>query len=205
MYTLYYVPDSCSLATHSILKMLGQTPQLKAAAALPDYAAINPTQLVPTLAVKELRLTEGAAIILYLLGNHPNDLLPVAGQARQTVIEHLMLANASMHPAYSRLFFAATHIQDETAKAAFFDAASQSINQLWQVIENKISSGPYLRGAEVSPADVLLAVYSRWGQAFPVDILIGPKAQRMIDHVLSSAAFKAALEEQNDDAERVNG
>ena len=110
-----------------------------------------------------------------------------------------MLANASMHPAYSRLFFAAKYIEDETARTAFFDAACESINLLWQVVEEKIISGPFLRGNELSPADILFAVYSRWGQAFPVDIKIGVKAQRMIDHVLDLSAFKAALQEQNND------
>ncbi|MCC2604629.1 glutathione S-transferase family protein [Planctobacterium marinum] len=203
MYTLYYVPDSCSLATHTILKLLGQTPRLKSAKSLSDYETVNPTKMVPALATGERLYTEGAAIILHLLDNHPNPLMPVSGEARQTAIEYMMLANASMHPAYSRLFFAANHIQDEQVRLEFFNAAAQAINQLWQVVEAKLGEGPYLRGTELSPADVLLAVYSRWGQFFPVDIRIGEKAQRMIQQVLEHDAFQTALAEQNKDAESV--
>ena len=81
--------------------------------------------------------------------------------------------------------------------------AAEAINQLWQVVEDKLGDGPYLRGTELSPADALLAVYSRWGQFFPVDIRIGEKAQRMIQKVVEHEAFQTALAEQNKDAESV--
>jgi len=199
MYTLYYSPHACSLATHTILNMLGLETKLVFSGGIDNFAEVNPVKAVPALKDGEKVLTEGAAIILHLLNKHDNDLLPQEPVAQQQAIENMMLANATMHPAYGRLFFAANNIQDESAKTAFFNAAAESINQIWSAVESKIQQGAYLGGSTPSAADVLLATYSRWGQYFPVDIKIGAKAQYMIDLVLANPAFKAALEQQEQD------
>lgn len=199
MYTLYYSPGACSLATHTILNMLGHKPELIYAASAENFEQVNASKMVPVLQDGDRHLTEGAAIILHLLDKHQNDLLPKAGKSRRTAIENLMMANATMHPAYGRLFFANMHLQDGSEKKAFFNAAADAINAIWQSIENKIQEGPYLGGDTVSPADILLTVYSRWGQFFPVDIIIGPKTQKMIELIMQSDAFQLALKRETED------
>ena len=199
MYTLYYSPGACSLATHTILNLIGQQPRLVYTGSAENFEQINPSKMVPVLQDGDQYLTEGAAIILHLLDNHENDLLPASGAERQAAIQNMMMANASMHPAYGRLFFSNANLPDGEVKAAFFDAAAEAISAIWKIVEDKFEDGPYLGGAKVSPADILLAVYSRWGEFFPVEISIGPKAQRMIDLVTRSDAFQLALQRQTED------
>lgn len=199
MYTLYYSPGACSLATHTILNLLGHQPQLVYAGSVENFELINASKMVPVLLDGDNFLTEGAAIILHLLDKHHNDLLPKTSKLRQIAIQNMMMANASVHPAYGRLFFANENLPDGEAKEAFLGAAAEAINANWKAIENKLQDGPFLGGDKVSPADILLAVYSRWGQFFPVDISIGPKAQRMIDLVLKSGAFQLALQKETED------
>ncbi|MDO3384798.1 glutathione S-transferase family protein [Gilvimarinus sp. SDUM040013] len=196
MYTLYYLPDTCSLATLTILHMLEQPVELINRDAVADYQSINPTMQVPALDTGAAVLTEGAAILLYLLNSHPNRLLPEQGYERQRAIENIAFANASMHPAYGRLFFAQAHLHHAQAKQDFLNLAAVEINKLWQVVELRFGNQPYLGGREIAAADVLLAVYARWGDLFPVDITIGPKAQAMIADVLAGAAFAKALRQQ---------
>ena len=98
MYTLYYSPGACSLATHTILNLIGQQPRLVYTGSAENFEQINPSKMVPVLQDGDQYLTEGAAIILHLLDNHENDLLPASGAERQAAIQNMMMANASMHP-----------------------------------------------------------------------------------------------------------
>ena len=196
MYTLYFSPEACSLATHTILNMLDQPLELIAAGSTENFASINPNKMVPALKNQDQVFTEGAAIILHLLTAHKNDLLPESGQAHQKAIENMMMANATVHPAYGRLFFIDANVTDSDIKKELMDTSANAINELWKVVEQKIDKGPFLGGDRLSPADILLAVYSRWGAFFPVEIQIGSKAQTMINHVLQTKAFQMALQRE---------
>lgn len=104
MYQLYYLPGACSQAIHVLLLELGQQVELINKNTVSDFAALNPLGTVPVLVDGDKVLREGAALVLYLLGKHPNSLLATSGAAREQAIENLMLANASLHPTYAKLF-----------------------------------------------------------------------------------------------------
>lgn len=202
MYTLYYSPDACSLATQVILHELDQSVEIKNVQQVENFNAINPVGAVPVLVDSNSVLTEGAAIVLHLLNKHENTLLAATGNEYQQGVENIMFANATMHPAYSRLFFIAQHISDEKAKQSAFVAAAQSIAYLWQVVEQKLAAqennasflgGCFLGGELPSAADIMLTVYSRWGASFPVEIQLGPRVQKMIEGVLARPNFQRAL------------
>jgi glutathione S-transferase len=193
MYRLYYAPGACSLATHVLLLELGQQVELINKNTVSDFAVLNPLGAVPVLVDDGKVLREGAALVLYLLDKHRNNLLAASGVAREHAIENLMLANASMHPAYSRLFFLTAHISDAAALAAGLQAAAQSINQLWRVVDQRLGQQAYLGGAELSPADILLTVYASWGEYFPVSIVLGANVERMLASVRARPAFAQAV------------
>lgn len=205
MYTLYYSPNACSLATLTLLNMLEQTSELKHVQYCEKFQSINPFQAVPVLECEGQYYTEGAAIILYLLAKHPSDLFTNKGEIEHQTLQNIMMANASIHPAYSRLFFLEANAQDGEIKTSLMEAAANAISSQWQVIESKLTKQPYLGGNKLSPADILLAVYSRWGAFFPVDIIIGPKVQKMIDTVLTTPAFQLALQQEQEDLQRYEG
>lgn len=193
MYQLYYLPGACSQAIHVLLLELDQQVELINKNTVSDFAALNPLGTVPVLVDGNKVLREGAALVLYLLGKHPNSLLATSGVAREQAIEDLMLANASLHPAYAKLFFLRAHIADGTALAAGYQAAVQGIEQLWQVVDNRLTQQLYLGGAQPTPADLLLAVYASWGRYFPLTIKLGRNVERMIAAVRARPMFQRAL------------
>lgn len=193
MYTLYYLPDACSLATQVILHELAQPVAIVDKRNVEQFSRLNPTGAVPVLVDGDKVLRECAAIMLYLLDKHTSALLPAQGQSRQRAIENILFANATMHPAYSRLFFIAQHMADGAPKAQAFAAARDAINQLWQVVDERLAAQPFLGGEQLSAADVMLAVYSRWGENFPVTIEFGHNSRRMIAAVFQRASFQRAL------------
>ncbi|MGH1350800.1 MAG: glutathione S-transferase family protein [Methyloligellaceae bacterium] len=189
MYKLYYAPGTCALATHIVLNEIGQPVTAIDRASVENFLEINPTNAVPTLHTGEKLLTEGVAILLYLLEKHDNTLLPSEGTERYDVLEAMLFANATVHPAYGRLFYAGNAIPDEAARKTFIETAAASINQLWEIVNTRIGSRDYLVGNKLSPADILLTVYSDWGQYFPVNITLGENTERMITNVKSRQSY----------------
>lgn len=200
MYTLHYLPDACSLATQVILRELNQPVRLVERQGPADFSVLNPVGAVPVLIDGKRVLREGAAIILYLLDKHDNALIPTEPEAKSQAIENILFANATMHPAYGRLFFNADHLSDGPEKDKAFEAAANAINHLWGVVEQKLDQQAFLGGDKVSAADILLAVYARWGEFFPVDIRMGAKTTRMLNTVMQLESFRLSLEAEKADS-----
>jgi glutathione S-transferase len=195
MYTLYYLPGACSLATQVILHELKQPVKLIDRQQVNDFEQVNPVGTVPVLIDGDRTLSEGAAVMMYLLDKHGSRCFPRDDiAARQQAIQDIMFANATMHPAYGRLFFIARTEGSVETKQPFFDAAAQAINALWDVVEERLQDRPYLGGDYSSAADIMLAVYSRWGAGFPVSIKLGEKTAAMVESVIASPSFQRALQ-----------
>jgi glutathione S-transferase len=194
MYTLYYLPDACSLATQVVLRELKQPVEIIDKQHVRDFGALNPVGTVPLLVDGTKTLREGAAVMIYLLDKHSSHMLPSSSDARNKAIQDIMFANATMHPAYGRLFFTARATDNAETKQNIFDLAAQSISELWQVVEGQLQNQPFLGGTHVSAADIMLSVYSRWGAGFPVTIKIGKKATQMIEAVFAMPNFQKSLQ-----------
>lgn len=194
MYTLYYVPQACSLATQTVLRELGQEIKLVNKHDHEDFKAINPVGTVPVLDDGKQLLREGAAVMLHILNKHPSGLFPADDAGKTKATQNIMFANATMHPAYSRLFFIAQSMENEVGQKEAYQAAQEWINELWAVVEGQLADQSFLGGQHYSAADIMLAVYSRWGEHFPVDIKIGKKARVMLDSILLLPNFQASLE-----------
>jgi len=197
MYTLYYLPGACSLATQVVIHELDQAVKIIDKQKVENFSAINPVGTVPVLVDNNRTRREGAAVLLYLLDKHQNTMLPATGTAREQAIQDIMFANATMHPAYGHLFFIAQNISDKNAdektKQSVFEVAAQAISRLWLVVEQQLENQDFLGGDQPSAADIMLTVYSRWGASFPVDIKLGTKTQKMVDAVVLMPSFQRAL------------
>ncbi len=202
MYTLYYTQGACSLATQVVLHELNQRVKIINKNKVADFGAINPVGTIPVLVDSDgdKRLTEGAAIMLYLLNKHQSSLFPESSEEQQKAIEDIMFANATMHPAYSKLFFIAQNIHDENAKTEAFNAGATSINKLWQVVESKLASKTALGKDNITAADIMLSVYATWGQYFPVTIVLGERTSKMITTVQSIPSFIKAVQAELTDS-----
>ena len=201
MYTLYYMPGSCSMAIHVLLNELGEHPKLvdvkdpSGGMARPaDFLKLNPRGNVPTLVDHGHVIREGAAIITYLLDKHESPLLPRSGKERATALEWLMFCNATLHPAYGRAFFAMKNFDGEV-KEKVLKVAVEMINKNWKDVEERLSASPYLAGKEITAADILLTVIANWSSNFPAGaIQIGPNTKKLFKAVIARPAYKQALE-----------
>lgn len=193
MYQLYIMPGACSLAIHTLLEDMAVPFETINKADVADYAAVNPLGTVPVLTDGDLTLREGASIVLHLADRHGTSLLPKTGDARSRAVDALMFANATMHPAYGKMFFAAGAFEDETQKQIVLQAAAAAVEKLWAHVDARLADQPFVAGEELTIADVMLTVYANWGQFFPISIALGDNVKRMIRAVKAHPAFAAAL------------
>jgi glutathione S-transferase len=192
------MPGACSLAVQVVLRELNQSVELIDITKLDNFKSVNPVGAVPVLVEGDKVLREGAAIMIYLLDRHNSDMLPAEGEARQDAIQNIMFANATMHPAYGRLFFIAQNVTDSKVKQEALDTAAVIINDLWQVVDKQLEGKTFLDGNDVSAADILLTVYSQWGEYFPVDIKLGENVERMVKAVSQRESFLGAVAAEQD-------
>lgn len=193
MYTLYYLPGASSLAIHAVLRELQQPVNLIERDSTYDFLDLNPVGAVPVLIDDDLVIREGAAILLHLLDKHENTLLPKSGAERTQALESLMFANATLHGAYSSLFFVQGYMLEEPIRTAAFDAAIKRVERLWAFVDRRVGVKSFLDGNQVSAADFLLAVFARWNVGLPTPIHLGANTERMVEHVTGRPAFQQAL------------
>ena len=194
MYTLYYMPGACSRAINALLNELGQPAELADRNQTESFDDINPLGQVPVLIDGDLVLREGVAIILHLLEKHQSEMLPKQEPERARFLQQLLFANATMHPAYGRLFFIAQAIEDKAAQQAAYEKASGMISDLWAKVNEHVKQNRYMCGDKLTVVDMMLAVYANWGSMFPVDIQLGSHVEALIEKVKTYPAFERAVE-----------
>ncbi|MDX2027447.1 MAG: glutathione S-transferase family protein [Alphaproteobacteria bacterium] len=200
MYKLYYAPGACSMAVHTALLecnapfdlekidiFAGQGRSL-------EFLKINPRGQVPVLVEDGHIIREGAAMLIHILEKHQSPLLPRSGPERLEALEWLMFCNATLHPAYSRVFFLKKSQVDQTAKDALMGIAVANINKLWEEVEQRLSQHTYLAGNEVTIADILMTVIANWNGSVPLPVKLGPRTQKLLQSVIARPSYRKALE-----------
>jgi glutathione S-transferase len=196
MYTLYYSPGACSMAIHIALNECNQPVTLKKVDMMaggnraPEFLKINPRGQVPVLIDGDHVLREGAALLIHILEKHQSSLLPKSGTARDLALEWLMFCNATLHPAYARMFFLMKNNGDDSLQ----QLGVKMINKLWEDVESRLHETSWLAGDEITIADILMTVIANWSPRMPYPVTIGPKTKKLLETVISRQAYIKALD-----------
>lgn len=195
---LYFKPGACSLASHIVLREVGEafdTVQVDTAAGSTadgrDFRRINPKGYVPVLELDDGQiLTEGAAILQFIADRHPGArLAPAAGTLqRARVQEHLNYVASEIHKAYGA-FFSGKALSD----AARAEAEGRVLARL-RPMEELLSDGrSYLLGDTFTVADAYLFVVVSWSPHIDLSLEGLPHLSAFLDRVRSRDATRAAL------------
>lgn len=200
MYKLYYIPGACSRAIHALLNELEQPVELIPRDSVADFRQLNPTNQVPVLVDGDLVLREGSAMVQYLLEKHRSPSLPGDPRQRAEFYQWLLFANATLHPAYSLLFFAKLGLEGDAARREVFDKGAARLSSLWDIVEERLQDRPFIFGETLTAVDMMLAVYADWNQHFPLEIALGDRTRQMIARVQAHPPFALAVERERDAA-----
>lgn len=197
MYTLYSIPGTCSTGITILLEKLAVDFKTVAREDVPNYTEIVPTNAVPALKTEDGQIiTEGAAIVLYLLEKHNSDMLPADLSEKAEFLKWLMFDYATLHVAYSKLFTIAMKVKmDETEQANVMQQLGDQTSALWEIVDKRLSDKTFIMGDQATIVDYLMAIYSSWGNYFPnVKISLGQNVERFIADVQALPEFKAGFQ-----------
>lgn len=194
---LFYLKGACSLASHIMLREVGETFEIESVdtaagrtASGRDYREINPNGYVPALQVDgTVYLTEGVAILQYIADTHPKDAYaPEPGSiARARLQQFLNFAAAELHKAWGPLFAMAASEEQKTA-------AIRSVSSKFDYLEAVLADGrSYLVENRFSIADAYTFVLVNWANVKGIDLASWPSLKGYVDRIMARPATQAAM------------
>lgn len=204
MYKLYYSPGAASMVVHWLLIETGAAHELQRLDLearehkLPEYLALNPAGVVPTMLVDGRPVSEAAALVLHLADVHADaGLAPALGSLdRASYYQWILLLANTLQPAFRQWFYPhepAGEAQVEAIRAS----ARARIEATWQRIDDHLGAhGPYLLGGHVSAADFLLTMLMRWSRNMPRPASDWPHLAALIVRMKARPSFATLYERE---------
>lgn len=199
MYTLYTIPGSCSSGITVLLEKLQLEYKPVKRESVPNYSEIVPTNQVPALKLPDGQLiTEGAAIVLYLLEKHNSPMLPTDLSRKAEFLRWLMFNFATMHPAYGRMFAIQYKTQmEETEKISVLKQFAPYVSSLWAILDEELEKKRFITGDQPTIVDYLATIYSSWGKNFQdIEITLGKNVEKLIEQVSALPEFVAGYKKE---------
>ena len=200
MWTLYYAPGTCALATHIALEEAGADYEAvrvdfgSQAQRAPEYLAINPKGRVPALVTETGTITETPGLLFFVAQRFPAAELAPLGDpfALAQVQEFNNYLCSTVHVAHAHGRRGARWADDVAAIEAMKRKVPMTMTECAELIEHKFSKGPWVMGAQYTICDPYLFTIGTWLEGDGVDTTRLP---RILDHrrrMLTRAAVQKA-------------
>ena len=204
MYTLFFSPNACSLASHIALAESGLPYQLKRVKFAeneqrsPEYLKLNPKGRVPVLATDRGVLTETVAILAFIAQVAPQaKLAPLDDPYAFGVMQAFNAFIAStVHVAYAHKRRGTRWADQQSSLDDMAAKMPQNMRDGFRIIDEDLLKGPFVLGEMYSVADAYLFVMSDWLEGVGIDIAEFPNVQDHYRRVRQRPAVIRALEEQ---------
>lgn len=205
MYKLFWDPGSANMAPHAVLEEIGCPYELVkvdikgGAHKQPAYLKLNPNARVPTLVDGERVMYESAAIILYLIEQHPAaKLAPAPGtQERMLFLQWLLYLTNTVQDSFILYYHPDNIFADADRRAALKAAGEARLEKQWAVVDAALAqNGPYLAGASFTAADLFLHMLARWSRNCARPAWAFPHIARNLDLVKARPAVQRMMAQE---------
>ena len=196
--TLYYAPGAASFLVHWLLIDLDAPHALHLvdtaarAQKSPEYLALNPNGVVPTLVVDGRPHYEAAALAMLLAERHPDaGLAPAFDDPRRADYLQWMFNLANMvQPLFRQWWYPGEPAGEANADAIRAHCAPR-IEAEWQRIDDHLAAnGPHLLGEGLSVADFYLVMLMRWSRNMPKPATEWPYLAMFVASMKARPSFK---------------
>ena len=201
---LYYAPGAASMLVHWLLIELDLPHELRlvdmasGAQKRPEYLALNPNGVVPTLVRDGVPMSEAAALAMTLSDQHPAaGFAPAVDAPRRPSYNQWMfhLANA-VQPLFRQWWYPHEPAGEDHADAVRALVAPR-IEAAWSRIDAHLAAnGPYLLGETVSTADFYLTMLMRWSRNMPKPATQWPHLAALARAMRSRPSFRTLYERE---------
>ena len=197
MLTLYYSPNSCSLASHLTLEHAGAEYDLVGIdfsaneQRSPAYLKVNPKGRVPALVTRSGVLTETPAMLQFIAQTHPKaKLAPLDDPFRLAEMNAFnSYLCSTVHVAHAHRMRGHRWADDPAALEAMRKKVPQSVGDAFAIIENEYLRGPWVLGEQFSTSDYYLLTIARWLEGDGVDLARLPRVLEIHTISLQPASY----------------
>ncbi|CDZ61108.1 glutathione S-transferase family protein [Neorhizobium galegae] len=204
MYTLFFSPNACSLASHIALAESGLPYEIKWVKFADKeqqseaYLKINPKGRVPALAADRGIITESVAILAFIAQAAPEAKL--APLDDPFLFGKMQAFNAyiasTVHVAYAHWRRGYRWADNQSSFDDMVAKAPKVFHDSFQVIEDSLLEGPYVLGETYSVADAYLYLMTDWLANMKLDRADFPKVNAHYERMKQRPAVQRALAEQ---------
>ena len=186
MFTLYYAPQTCALASHIALEHVGaeylalrvdfSRDEQRSA----EYLHVNPKGRVPALVTSRGILTETPAILQFICQSYPAArLAPLEDPfalARMNAFNSYLCSTVHVAHAHRRRGY--RWVDDASAIDAMKKKVPQTVGACFELIETELFQDPWVMGEHYTVADMYLFTLAQWLDGDGVDIERFPKVSK---------------------------
>ena len=171
----------------------------------PDYVALNPQALLPSLEVEGTVLTQSLAILEYLEETHPEPpLLPADPLGRARVRGLAQLVACDIHPVNNlrvlRYLRGPLALPEAQVGAWYNHWIAEGFGAMETLLARDAATGRFCHGETPTLADVCLVPQVVNSRTFGLDLAPYPTLRRIYDACVALPAFEAAMPAQQPDA-----
>ena len=203
-YTLYYSPGSASLVVHWMLIELDAPHSLAlvdtaaGAQKQPEYLALNPNGVVPTLIIDGTPHYEAAALLMHLADAFPaSALAPTLSDPQRVDYTQWMFNLANMVQPLFRQWWYPHEPAGETNAQAVLQCVQPRIEAQWKRIDAHLAAhGPYLLGGRLTAADFYLTMLMRWSRNMPKQAIDWPHLAALAAQLKTRPSFARLYERE---------
>jgi glutathione S-transferase len=161
----------------------------------PEYLAMNPNGLVPTVKDGDLVMWESNTICRYLATTRNGEHLYPRDPAARTHVERWMDWQLAVIGApMGQLLFGLVRSTPETRDPAAIEGARRRAAAAWTIIDDEIKDRPYLAGDHLSLAEIVLGTQIYRWFAFPIERPELPNLRAWHDRMHQRPGFKKHIE-----------
>jgi len=204
MFTLYYAPHTCSLASHIALEDAGATYQIrridfgKTEQQSAAYLEVNPKGRVPAMATPRGILTETPAMLAFIAQSFPaaglaplND--PFAFAELQSFNSYLC---STLHVAHAHRMRGHRWADDPSSFVDMQRKVPKSVGACYDMIESRMLRGPWVMGSTYTIADPYLFTLAQWLEEDGVDPARIPRVMEHRERMSARPNVKKAIAEE---------
>lgn len=204
MYTLFFSPNACSLASHIALAESGLPYEIRRVKFAENeqqsdaYLKINPKGRVPALLTDRGVLTETVAILAFIAQAAPDAKL--APLDDPFLFGRMQAFNAyiasTVHVAYAHFRRSYRWADNQASFDDMMAKAPKNFHDCFRLIDKEFLEGPYVLGDTYSVADPYLYLMTSWLPNLKLDRADFPKVNAHFERVKERPAVRRAEAEQ---------
>ncbi len=156
----------------------------------PEYRAMNPLGVVPSLEDGDFTLFESNVILRYLCNVHPNGRYPADLKARATVESWMEFQQTALNRPQSIVFQGLIRTAPENRDEKAIATAVTDAGKIWSIIDGRLAAHPHIAGEAFSLADIAFGVHVHRWYKMPIDRPDTPHLHAWYERLLERPVYR---------------